>query len=251
MGRGRSRWALCSLVLLWSGLPAGVAAQQSEDRAFRATGDFSFVNMSGNRDLVTLGLGSKSDWRPGGPGTRLTLRQTFGWVYGKTEGVKSANRLLTGVRGEFLLVRRLDAFLGLHYDYDVYAGVKRRFEEFTGLGIQAVEAPRHRFRIDAGFSLFQEWALSAAEAEVFTTGRLVGDYRFLFSERGYAQQVLEYQPNFENSNDYRLNSETALVAPLNSFLGLTMTYVVRSRGAPPEGFEHTDAIFRAGIQVTF
>lgn len=239
-----------TLTVLW--LFVGVAPLGAQDppppRAFKFTGDLSFVNTSGNRDLVTLGMGDRVEWKPG---ERTTLKQSLSWIYGKSEGEVNANQLTAGIRGEFQFWERLDVFVGGNYDYNLYAGVKRRFEEFAGLGVQVVETTRNALRLDAGFSYVQEWGLLEPDAVVFTAGRLVADYKLHFTEKAYLQQIAQYLPNIDNSNDYRLNSETNLVAPLNHFLAVKMSYVIRTRGRPPEGFEHTDTIFRSGIQVTF
>ena len=71
------------------------------------------------------------------------------------------------------------------------------------------------------------------------------------NSRTYFQQIVEFIPNFEVSDDYRLNSETALVAPLSSNFAIKVGYLVRYRGLPPDGVKKTDTVFRTGLQVTY
>jgi putative salt-induced outer membrane protein len=225
-----------------------VAQDKPPEKAVKITGDLSFAKTGGNTDVLSLGTSDKLEWKAS---TRFTLKQQFGWVYGTTDGEKSANALLAGLRGEYSLSKRVLLFLGFNYDYNLFAGVKRRFEEYAGLGFVLVDKPRDILRFDLGISQFQEWAVNAETSSTFTAGRVAGDYKHLFGEKAYFQQILEYVPNFKTSEDYRINSETALVAPLSGNVALKVGYIVRYRGLPPEDVKKTDTVFRTGIQVTY
>jgi putative salt-induced outer membrane protein YdiY len=222
-------------------------AQDPPPKPLKATGDISFVKTGGNTDVLSLGVSDKIEWKTS---PKFTLKQNFGWVYGETDDVESANALLAGIRGEYALTSRVVVFAGFNYDYNLFAGVKRRFEEFAGLGFVVIDKPKDILRFDAGISYFQEWERYVDVSNNFMAGRFAADYKHLFAEKAYFQQIVEFLPNFEVSDDYRLNSETALVAPLGGNIAIKVGYVVRYRGQPPEGFEKTDTVFRTGIQIT-
>ncbi len=230
-------------------LPAAPAVAQDEapPPAVKFTTDFGFVKTGGNTDLQTLSLAERIEYKTNSP---LVLKQVLGWVYGKTDGVESANQIVAGLRGNYLLTERLSAYAGVGYEKNRFAGFSRRFDESVGLGYEAVKTERHELLFEGGLSFFQEALLTGPDNN-FTAGRAAGDYRYLFGEKAYFQQLLEYLPNFDNSSDYRLNSESALVAPLNSNVALKVGYLVRYRGEPPVGFDETDTIFRTSVQVTF
>jgi putative salt-induced outer membrane protein len=227
---------------------SAAAAQDAPPKPVKATGDISFVKTGGNTDVLSLGASDKIEWKTS---DRFTLKHQFGWVYGETDGVTSANALLTGLRGEYSLTKRVVVFLGVNYDYNMFAGVKRRFEEYAGLGFVLIDKPKDILRFDAGLSYFEEWALDTDVSNNFLAGRFAGDYKHFFAEKAYFQQIVEFIPNFEVSDDYRLNSETALVAPLSSNFAIKVGYTVRYRGLPPEGIKKTDTVFRTGLQVTY
>lgn len=238
---------LCVLPVLCVLAPLQAQDAPKQEMPVKATGDISFVKTGGNSDVLTLGLSDKLEWKTS---PRFTVKQQLGWIYGETDGEPSANALLTGVRGEYGFSKRVLGFVGFNYDYNLFAGVKRRFEEFAGLGFIVVDKPKDILRFDAGLSLFQEWAKYADTSYNFTAGRLVGDYKHLFAEKAYFQQIVEFLPNFKVSDDYRLNAETALVAPLTGGVAIKVGYIVRYRGLPPEGVKKTDTVFRTGIQIT-
>ena len=238
------------LVLTVLAVPSVLPAQDSVPKAkpIKATGDISFVKTGGNTDVTTLGLADKVEWKTS---SRFTIKQNFSWVYGDDEDVISTNALLAGIRGEYGLSSRVLLFLGFNYDYDMFSGVKRRFEEYFGLGFNAIDHPRNLLRLEAGLSQFQEWELGTDDAYNFTAARLALDYKHLFTEKAYFQQILELHPNFDNSDDYRLRSETSLVAPLTGGIAIKVSYNLKYRGVPPEDVETTDTVFRTGIQITY
>lgn len=217
------------------------------EKRLKATGDISFVKTGGNTSVTTLGLSDKIEWKTS---DRFTVRQNFGWIYGTDEGVANTNALLAGVRGEYFLSERFLVFLGLNYDFNMFSGVKRRFEEYVGLGYDAIKTDRDILRLEGGFSLFQEWQLYADTSYGFTAGRAAADFKHFFAEKAYFQQVVEFLPNFKVSDDYRLNTETSLVAPIGGNFAIKVAYIMRYRGLPPGGVSDTDTVFRTAIQVT-
>jgi putative salt-induced outer membrane protein YdiY len=238
------------LILTIIAAPSILPAQDSvpKEKPIKATGDISFVKTGGNTDVTTLGLADKLEWKTS---SRFTIKQNFSWVYGDDEDVISTNALLAGIRGEYGLSSRVLLFLGFNYDYDMFSGVKRRFEEYFGVGFNVIDHPRNLLRLEAGLSQFQEWELGTDDAYTFTAGRLALDYKHLFTEKAYFQQILELHPNFDNADDYRLRSETSLVAPITGGLAIKVSYTLKYRGVPPEDVEGTDTVFRTGIQITY
>jgi putative salt-induced outer membrane protein YdiY len=245
---------MCRIVVIVATVLTAVIASNASaqdapptEKKLKATGDISFVKTGGNTDVSTLGLSDKIEWKTS---DRFTIKQNFGWVYGTDEGVANANALLTGVRGEYFLTERFLMFLGLNYDFNMFSGVKRRFEEYLGVGVDAIKTDRDILRLEGGFSLFQEWQLYADTSYSFTAGRAAADFKHYFAEKAYFQQVVEFLPNFKVSDDYRLNTETSLVAPIGGNFAIKVAYIMRYRGLPPEGVSDTDTVFRTAIQIT-
>lgn len=238
---------LFTLILLVSFGAGALTAQEPPPKPFQVAGDVSFVKTGGNTDVTTLGLADRIEWKTT---PRLTFRQNFRWDYGQNDDVENANAVIAGLRGDYGLTARLLVFAGLGYDYNLFAGVKRHFEEYAGLGYQVLDLASDQLRFDAGVSLNQEWAPLQTTATDFVAGRLAGDYKHLFSERAYFQQIVEYMPNFDVSDDYRFNTESSLVAPLTRAIAIKIGYFLRYRGEPPAGFGSTDTVFRTGIQIS-
>jgi putative salt-induced outer membrane protein YdiY len=48
-----------------------------------------------------------------------------------------------------------------------------------------------------------------------------------------------------------VNTETGLVAPISSHIGLKLSYVIRFDNQPEPGFKKTDRLLTSGVQVTY
>ena len=142
----------CTAVLLGSA-PATAAAQGTPEKALALTGDLGFVKTGGNTDLTTVSIGEKVEFRTG---SALVLQQTLTWVFGKTDGVQSANQLHTGLRGIYDISAHLTAYAGANYYRDRFAGIAKRFDESFGFGYELAKTQRHELNVEGGLSFFQE-----------------------------------------------------------------------------------------------
>ena len=56
----------------------------------------------------------------------------------------------------------------------------------------------------------------------------------------------------EETDDFRINSETALVAPLSSHFALKLAYLIKFNNAPPSPeLVKTDRTLTAGLQLSW
>ena len=85
----------------------------------------------------------------------------------------------------------------------------------------------------------------------FLAGRAAELYRYTIKTDTYFEERVEFLPNFETSEDYRVNAEANLVAPLSRRLALKLGYVVRFDNLPEPEVKKTDRFFTSGLQVSF
>lgn len=245
--RARSALAILALAAAAPGF-----AQDAPPKPLKVVADFGYVNASGNSNLSTLNLGEKLTWTP--TGSKFSLNQYAAYVTGSTNGEESANRLGLGGRGTYRLSPRFSAFAGLDFERDPFAGVDRRFTELVGLGWTALDAPRNKLTLEGGATFVQatytQPQADGGRDDRYATWRLAGTYRWLLGEKAYVQWMGEYLPGFEKETGYRVNTELALVAPINRIIALKTTYLLRYNSNPPSDFKTTDRTLTTGIQVT-
>ena len=180
----------------------------------------------------------------------LTLRQNFALVYGRTDGATTTSQWRTGVRGDIAVSSAGSAVFGLAgFDRNRFAGIERRFEEGVGIAFKLVTTERTKLELETGLSLTQQRS-TLDVTDNFSAARSAALFQYNFRPTAYLLQTVEVLPNLEESEDLRVNTETALVAPLSRRLAIKISYVIRYDKLPEPGFEKTDRLLTSGLQVT-
>ena len=223
---------------------AAVAAADAPTTSF--TTDLGYVATTGNTRVSTVNIGerlvhARGLWR---------FEQTFGIVYGENDGVENANLLRAGLGAQYGLRPWVALATGVLYDRNRFAGIARRTEEYLGLVFRVLEAPRDTLRLETGASLTQQLGVDGLEND-FPAARAAAWYKRTFGASAFFLQTLEAIPNLEVREDYRINSESALVAPLSQKVALKLGYIIRFDNLPETGFLSTDRIFTSGLQIAF
>jgi putative salt-induced outer membrane protein len=231
-----------ALVLIATVLPA----QDPAPVVTKITADFGYVQAAGNSQVTTTSVGQKLTQSRG----RLGLEQTFNFVYGEQQGTVNTNFLKAAVRGDYKLGGLFSAFATVAFDRNSFAGIERRFEENLGIAWRAIGGARDTLRIEAGASVTQQRSTDGIVND-FPAARAAFAYRHLFSAASYFLQTVEAIPNFKETEDFRVNTESSVVAPISSRIGVKLSYVVRFDHLPEPGFQKTDRIFTTGVQLTF
>ncbi len=243
----RHRFIAVLLIAVLAGATAhnGVA-QEAPKRPWKLQTDFGFVNTAGNTSTTTLNAGEAASYTAGA----WTVGQTFGAVYGKTGGKKSAESYAAAVRGDYAFSPRIGMYVLGGWNRDAFAGIARRFEEGTGLSFKAIATERSTLTFEAGVAANQQRDLAGVDNN-FGSGRGALLLKQMFSTAAYFQEMVEVLPNFKTSKDVRVNSETALVAPLSQRVAFKAGYVVKFDNLPEPGFKKTDRYLTSGLQVVF
>ena len=87
--------------------------------------------------------------------------------------------------------------------------------------------------------------------ENFPSARGALRWRHGFTPAAYFTQTVEYIPNLKQTEDWRVNTESGIVAPLSARVGLKVAYVIRYDNLPQAGFSEVDRLFTSGLQITF
>jgi putative salt-induced outer membrane protein len=232
---------------------AGSLRAQEQKKSVSFTGDVGFVNTAGNTHLTTLSIGDKLTAQAG----KVLFTQTFALVYGKSEGVQNANSQLVRGRADYALAPRLAIYGFVGYERNRFAGIDHRTDEGVGLAVAAWKTDANQLDIEAGAGLVQQHLLPDPQVDLtvtdnFVAGRAAARFKHAFSKATYFQQTLEFLPNLETTSDYRLNSETALVAPISTHFGLKASYLIKYNHAPPSAeLAKTDRMLTTGLQVSY
>lgn len=233
-----------ALLILLAGLGVGSAAAQATTDTLKLTFDLGYVNTAGNTDVTTLNFGENLGYVTG----PWTLAHQLVVVEGRSQGVETAALYATGVRVDRAFSPRLGAYALGGFDRNVFAGIARRLQQGAGLTVKLIATPTDALNLEGGMSFIQQRS-TADVRETFGAGRAAGLYKHAFTSSAFGQETIELLANLEHSADRRVNSETALVAPLSKHVALKVAYGIRFDNEPEPGFKKTDTVFTTGVQI--
>jgi len=221
-------------------------AQEAKPKPREFTADVGFVSATGNSDVTTFNLGERLILRS----PTWEHRQQFGSIYGSRDGEESANLLFANWRSDRALNEWLSVFGFAGYDRNPFAGIARRFEEAAGLAAKLVRTERDQWGVELGFALTQQRSVDDI-SNSFPSLRSGTLFKHFFTETAYFSQGVEYLPSLEVSQDYRINSETAIVAPISTHIAMKLGYSVRFDNLPELGKRKSDRILTSGLQFNW
>ena len=210
------------------------------------TGDLGFISASGNTNITTLSISDKIIHTSG----YWMFTQFAAYVTGETNNHLTANQLLATGRADYAFMPRLSIFAGLAFERNTFAGFTSRTDEILGLSWKAIVAPWDSARLDLGGVLTQEKDVDST-SQSYPSARAAFSYKHSFSKLAYFHQFVEYLPNLQTSGSYRFNTETALVAPLSTHIGIKLSYAIRFDSRPQPTFGTTDRLLTTGIQISY
>ncbi|HPA82509.1 MAG TPA: DUF481 domain-containing protein [Thermoanaerobaculales bacterium] len=212
----------------------------------------SYVDTSGNSETEAFGLDFKVERLPEPWGLEITGL----FNRASDQGVTTAERYYLGGRAKRALGDRWELFGGLSGEKDEFAGFDMRLLAEVGVGYKALLGPKHFLAFDAGLTYTDEDRLDPTPDESWFGGVLGLAYEWKLTDTtSFTERVLFY-PNFEESSDWRLSSETGIQAAISSMLALKFSYEYRYRNEPltlADGSEadSTDTTTRFSVVFNF
>jgi len=215
----------------------------------------SYVGTSGNTDTSSLGFDYKGDRKP----TPWGLNLLASFTRSEDGGVVTSEQYYVGVRGLRELSKRWSVFAGLSWARDPFSGFENRYLVEGGAEVLAIKTDRQKLSFDVGLTwtsedqiLFDDATGTNFNETVDWIGGVAGlSWEWKFSKSASLTERLLYYPNFDDSADWRLGSDTAVKADLTKLLALQFSYLVRYRNQPIDDLEKTDTTTKASVVLSF
>jgi putative salt-induced outer membrane protein YdiY len=211
------------------------------------TGDAGVVNASGNSDFTSVSVGNKLTLLSGG----WKFSQTFGVTYARTRDSVTAEQWQGSIRGERALAPRVGVFLLTELGRNTFAGVSSRVTASFGVTTIAARGPHDTLRVEVGGGYAYQGGVAPDTTRHYLAGRAALIYHRTLGTKAGFWETFEYIPNFAAGADYRINSETAITAPISARIAMKASYIIHYEGLPEAGFQTTDRVLTTGVQVTF
>jgi putative salt-induced outer membrane protein len=223
----------CTVAMLMLVGAAGLAA--AEDRPWEFSLGLSYLATSGNTDTRTggLDLSYKHKFDPWG------LEVAGSYLKAEADGIESANRTFLGARGTRSLGEKWGLFVGASMLQDEFAGLDSRTLVDAGMTFKAVASEQHSLTFDFGAAWTSEDYVDGGSNE-YVSGIAGLAYEWTISASAKLTERLIFMPSFEESDDWRTASDTALEAAISAKLAMKLGFQYLYDNVPVAGFEKTD-----------
>ena len=207
----------------------------------------AWVATSGNTDTSTLGLDFTLDRKPEPWGFEFAARGNRADDKGET----TAENYLVSARAVRKLSTRWEAFGGLAWARDPFAGFDSQTVAMAGATYIAVESKRHLLTLDAGLAYTWEDRVPPAEDVDFAGGLLGLGWEWKLGANSKLTERFVFHPNFDDTDDWRLMSMTAIESAINDWLALRLGFDLRYRNQPIDDADSTDTTSTASVVINF
>jgi len=212
-----------------------VQAEDAPAKKWKNDTEFSFVSTNGNSKTSTT-AGKNTflyNW------SKPVLELIFGGFGSQNRNETTAEKYYGSEKFSYKLTDRNYAFQKFAWDKDRFAGIRNRYDNNAGLGRELVKSKRHLLVGELGGGYIVEERVNEP-TNSFTSGRAYSKYEYVVSPTSKFFQDVEYLGNFDDTSDFRVNTETALMATLTTHFMLKVSYKWNHVGKPPAGYVRND-----------
>jgi len=222
-------------------------AEEKKEPVWKGSLGLSWVTTSGNTDTTSAGFDFTLDRKPKPWGLAFAARGNKA----QDSGATTAENYFVAGRALRALGKRWEAFGGLQWSRDPFAGFDSQTVVSAGGTYLAVESDRNHLSFDMGLAYTWEDQISPVEEVAYGGGIFGLAWEWKLGEKSKLTERLMYYPNFDDSADWRLTSVTAIEAAINSWLALRFGYDLRYRNQPIGDADSTDATSTASVVFNF
>jgi putative salt-induced outer membrane protein len=223
-----------------------VSVGLAEEKKLEDTAELSYVQTSGNTDIVTFSGKNKLVYHFL---ERWAGTWNVGALFSEVDGEDTAERYYTDLRLDFKATEHL-FYYGLGgWLRDEFAGFENRYFGGLGAGYHFLTGDKHFLSAEAGLNYASEEYIDGTE-EDFYEGRIFGNYTYALNPKTKFSQDLEYLDNFDDSAKYKIKSVSSVTTMLTDQFSLKLAYEIFYNNEPtPDTLETTDTIFSAALVV--
>lgn len=221
-------------------------SDEKESRNFSLNLGFSYVGTSGNTENKTIGLDLelKKNFQPWG------IEAKAGYLRSEQDNSLNADRIKTQIKGFRSISQKINYFITLDWEKDRFSGFDRRTGISSGIDYKIYSSEKDIILSQAGVSYFME-EYTTGENDKYFAGLFGLKYTHNWTEKSKFEQKFLYIPNFEESQKWRGEAETSIIASLTEKMALKFSFYLRYLNKPLSGFEKTDTINSISIVISF
>ena len=236
------------LILIALCIVGFVLPAYAEDKAITNEAELSYLDTKGNTETITFKAKNTLNWAIT---DKTDLIWELGGLYGENDGDKNAEKYNTEVKGNYAFTKKFYGSLIGGWLKDEFAGIDAKYYMGPSCGYKILAGPKHKLTAEAGVDYVAEEYTDDTDEDFFQ-GKVEGKYAWVFSEKNKFTQKVKYAVDFEDGDNYQVDSETALVCALNSSMSLKAAYEVKYNNAPvPDTLDNTDTTISTTLIINY
>jgi len=205
---------------------AGLLGKQGNTDKFNARGKFDLTRKT-DKDLLNFYLSG---------------------AYAEENDVRSASEVKGGAKYEYLLTERLFAYARTELEYDEFENIDLRATAAVGAGYYWLKREDHEYKTRLGIGYRHETFRNGTitDEPIVELGH---DYRFDIAPWLQVVHGLTYNPSLDDTRDYRLVADQALLIPLagSKIWRLKLGVLYEYDSMPQPGVERLDQTYYANL----
>ena len=228
-----------------------VAIVYAEDKKLKNETELSFIKTGGNTETTNFSAKNNLEYQ-------FTDQVEGSWKiganYGENEGEKDSENYFTELKLTYNLTERLYSSVFASWMQDKFTAIDSRYTIGPLAGYKILLGPKHKLSSEAGVSYVNEEYTDEIDGSDtdYLAGRASAEYEYLFTDKARFSQEIELIYDFEESDNYNINSETAIISSLNDFLSLKTSYELKYDNKPASSeLDDTDIILSATLLINF
>ena len=231
---------------LWILSPGALRAEDPATKPWKDAGEVSVVSANGNSKATTMSAKNTFTYA----WTKSDLELIGSALGAESQDHVTAEQYLASQKSTWKFTPDFYAYEKFAWDSNRFAGIRHRYDLSGGLGYNILNFPKDKLAGELGAGYVNEERTQPPRND-YTAGRAFAKYTHTFSPTASFFQSGEYLHDFKDSDDYRLSTETAVIASLSTHLSLKASYVWKRSNKPPAGFSKDDTLTAVALLVNY
>jgi putative salt-induced outer membrane protein len=240
---------LTTIIFIFGFMVTQIQAEETkEDKRWKDEAELSFVSTGGNSETTTLSAKNLLLYKFS---EKLTGEWKIAALESEDDDKTTAERYSTDLKFSWQFAERMYGAVTAGWLKDEFSGFDARYYAGPLLGYKFMVGPKHFLFGEGGVNFAKEEYTDDTDND-FLEGRAFGKYEYVFTEKTKFSQSAEYLHDFDDTDNYKINSETALITALAGNFALKTSYEVRYNHRPiPENLDTTDTLLTVALVVNF
>lgn len=240
-----------ALTLLALASITALQADELQEKPLVTHTELGYVSTTGNTDTEAFSLDAKlkKEWEK-----HIATLDLEG-QYATDQGKETKNKYLIEAQYDYKFTERFSFNYLLGYKADKFSGFTYQFYTGPGAKYKAIAMKKHELTIDGNIlyaqDKYKQTSALAAYTNDYTSYRTKGVYRWQILENLKFLQELSFRGSFEESNNYFVNSKTALTNKISDMFSAGLSYKVDYANLPATGKKKTDTTFAFNLIIDY